>query len=170
MSGMEIVSLVMRWLHILSAITLMGGSIFMRFALLPAASELPDEQHAQLKKGVLGRWKMFVMASIGLLLLSGLVNFGITVAQYKMPPLYHPLFGIKFLLALPIFFIASLLTGRTALAEKVRQNAKFWLTVNLLLAVAVVLIGGTLRSQSFERKPKAVVTTSAAEVSRSVVE
>lgn len=154
MDNIDPLSLVLRLLHILSAITLMGGTIFMRFALSPAASELPDDAHQKLRAGVIGRWKIFVMAASGFLLLSGLVNYILTVKAFAMPKLYHPLFGVKFLLALPIFFIASLLTGRTALADKIRQNAKMWLTVNLILATLVVAIGSTMRSLSFERQPK----------------
>jgi uncharacterized membrane protein len=45
----DIIALVMRWLHILSAIALMGGSIFMRFALHPALAALGAEQQKALK-------------------------------------------------------------------------------------------------------------------------
>lgn len=159
MDGIDPITLVLRWLHILSAITLMGGTIFMRFALLPAAETLPDDAHQQLKKALLARWKMFVMAAIGFLLISGLVNYVMAAKQFNMPKPYHMLFGIKFLLALPIFFIASLLTGRTSLAEKIRKNAKMWLTVNLVLATIVVCIGGVMRAKAFDRTPKAAVVS-----------
>jgi hypothetical protein len=52
--------------------------------------------------------------------------------------------GIKFLLALPIFFFAALLTGRSTLAQKVQTNAKTFMALNLVLALSMVLIGGAL--------------------------
>jgi hypothetical protein len=58
---------------------------------------------------------------------------------------YHMLIGIKFLLSIPIFFIAAFLSGRTAVAQKVQAKATTWMTVNLVLALIMVLLGGMLR-------------------------
>jgi uncharacterized membrane protein len=141
-------AIVLRWMHILAAITAVGGTIFMRMALAPSVGILPDEQRKALHEQVRSRWVKFVMGAILFLIVSGLYNFfrrlnaGIP-ADYKM--LYHGLFGIKFLLALVIFFLASALTGRAAALARFRQNAKFWLSVNLTLAVIVVCISGVLR-------------------------
>jgi uncharacterized membrane protein YqhA len=66
---------------------------------------------------------------------------------------YHMVVGVKFLLALPIFFIAALMTGRSSLAKKVQANAEFWMNINLALALVMVLIGGYLKFVS--RDPKA---------------
>ncbi len=57
------------------------------------------------------------MAAILFLLVSGFYNFLRYEFQYKLPPLYHALFLIKFLLALAIFYIASLLAGRSEAAS-----------------------------------------------------
>lgn len=152
---MTITLLVLRWMHILGAITLMGGAVFMRFALVPAAKTLADDAHAQLRAEVRKRWSKVVMLAITVLLVGGLANFFLINQQFKLEKPYHMFFGIKFLLALPIFFIASLLTGRTALADRVRQNATLWLNVNLVLATAVVCIGGFLKSVDRVPKPAA---------------
>jgi hypothetical protein len=87
-----------------------------------------------------------VGASIGFLLLSGLYNFAVTVVDYRVPKWYHMVFGIKFLLALVIFMLASLLAGKTSAAEKLRQNLKVWLNLNIVLAVLVVCLSGVLRT------------------------
>jgi hypothetical protein len=63
------------------------------------------------------------------------------------------LFGIKFLLALAIFFLASVLTGHSARTQKFRDNRRLWLTVNLVLAVLVVCISGILRKSDPPKKP-----------------
>ena len=143
---MEYVQLVLRWLHILSAITLMGGTIFMRFGLHPALASLGADAQKTLKDAVRSQWAKWVMASSGFLLLSGLVNTVLIVKAYKYPDVpYHALIGVKLLLALVIFFIASTLVGRSANAQKFREKAVFWLNVNLVLAVVVVCIGGFLK-------------------------
>jgi len=152
MDGMDWVGLVLRWVHILAAITLMGGAIFQRFALMPAAAELDDETHNRLKAAVRGRWSKLVMMSAAGMLLSGLINVGILIANYKLEKPYHAVFGVKFLLALVVLYIASLLAGRSAAAERARQNAKTLLTVNLVLATIVICLGGYLRI--IDRTPK----------------
>jgi putative copper export protein len=112
---------------------------------------------------VRARWSKWVAAAIAFLLASGLYNIAVTVMRFEVPPIYHMLFGIKFLLALGVFFIASLLAGRSAAAIRARQNAKMWLNLNLTLAVLVVLISGYLRS--LPHTPK-----DAAEAPRAAVE
>ena len=58
---------------------------------------------------------------------------------------YQMLFGIKFILALAIFALASILTGRSAGTQKIRDNARFWININLAMALAVVIISGVMR-------------------------
>src|SRR5262245_20391678 len=130
--------LILRYAHILGAITLMGGTIFMRFALRPVVVGLPPDTKATIHEQVRGRWSKFVMLASALLLISGITNLALA-GRYEYKPIldlekgYHILVGIKFLLALPIFFIAALMTGRSSLAKRVQANAEFWMTVNLTL-------------------------------------
>lgn len=145
--------LILRYMHILGAITLMGGAIFMRFALLPSVGELGDDNRRQLHERVRSRWAKLVMASAALLLLSGIANLGLA-ARYEFTGFvsYNMLGGIKFLFALPIFMFASFLSGRSATALKFQSNAKFWLNVNLALALLMVLLGGLMRFTPRELK------------------
>lgn len=136
------VDLISRWLHIGSVILLVGGSAFMRFALIPAAEQLPDETHRELKLAVLSRWRKYVGIGIGLILISGLYNFVRAIPLHKGQGLYHGLIGTKILLALVLFFLASALTGRAEKFEPIRQNAKKWLSVMLLIAYLIVGISG----------------------------
>lgn len=147
----DILSLVSRWFHILAAITAVGGSIFIRFALLPAIQELTEESRRSLHNAVRQRWSKLVAASVLFLLASGLYNLVVILAGFKSadvepPGYYHALFGIKFLLALGVFFIASSLSGRSDKTAKFRENPRFWLNLNLTLALAIVLISGVLRA------------------------
>jgi hypothetical protein len=80
-----------------------------------------------------------------------MVNIMMTY-KFSPPGLYHGLITVKLVLGLVIFFIASTLVGRSANAEKFREKAVFWLNVNLVLALAVVLIGGFLKVQPRVRK------------------
>lgn len=140
-------TVLLRWLHILSAVAAAGGTIFMRVALVPAVAVLSDEQRKELHEAVRRRWAMVVMLAILVLLASGLVNFFSINKQLPadLKMLYHALFGLKFLLSLVIFFIASALVGRSPALAAIRKNARVWLTVNLMLVVAVICIAGVMR-------------------------
>lgn len=143
----------MRWAHILAAIVMMGGAFYMRFTLVPSLSVLSDESRSALMSAIRGRWARVVMLSSGLLLLSGLFNVMVLTKFDFSSRLFHPLLGVKILLAMIVFFLASALSGRSRLAERLRENLSFWLSLNLLLAVVVVCLAGVLRL--IDRTPKA---------------
>jgi len=44
-----------------------------------------------------------------------------------------------------MFFFASALAGKAAGLQKIRDNARFWLNVNLVLALVLVLVSGLMR-------------------------
>ena len=151
----DLVGLVFRWLHILVAITAVGGTIFARFVVLPSDVVLSEADRVKLHTAMRARWSKIVAASVGFLLISGLVNFYLIQTQTSVPKWYHMLFGIKFLLALAIFALASLLSGKTAAAEKLRRNAKMWMNVNIVLAVILVCISGIMsKAQKIQKPPK----------------
>jgi uncharacterized membrane protein len=148
--------LLFRWLHILAAMAAVGGPIFIRLALLPAVATLPEEERKRLNETVRSRWSKVVMAAILFLLISGFYNFfafrslSATWGDSWQPGsanawTYQMLFGVKFLLALAIFFIASALTGRSTALVRFRENAKFWITSNLVLAVLLVAVSSQMR-------------------------
>jgi uncharacterized membrane protein len=137
----------MRWIHILSAIVALGGSIFIRFVLMPSAQQvLDDKNYAELRTAITRRWMKFVHTCILLFLVSGFYNFILIQAPlHKGQSIYHMLFGIKFLLALVVFALGIALTSLKPWSEKIRANAKTWLGLLIALAVIVVGISGYMR-------------------------
>jgi uncharacterized membrane protein len=153
---MDPLTLLLRWAHVLAAIAALGGLLFARFALVPAAEELGSETADRLHAGVRRRWLPWVIGSITLLLASGLTNYILLIRRVKDAPElwggdwmrqtgYHALFGVKFLLALIVFYLASGLVGRGASTQWIRDARKQWLTVAVGLGVGVVLISGWMR-------------------------
>lgn len=137
-----------RILHIGTAIVVVGGTFFVRFVLLPAATQaLPDDAHARLREAVMSTWKRIVHAGIALFLISGFFNYFRVLSEGKHTgdKLYHALLGTKILIAMIIFVIASALVGRAGAFAPMRRNARTWLLVNLLLAGAIVAISGFLK-------------------------
>ncbi len=153
---MDPLSVLLRWAHILAAITALGGLIFARFAFVPAAEDLGEETADRLHAGVRRRWLPWVIGAITLLLASGLTNYILMIRRVKDAPElwggdwmrqtgYHGLFGVKFLLAMIVFYLASGLVGRGASTQWIRNARRQWLSVTVGLGVAIVLISGWMR-------------------------
>ena len=152
---MIFLDLVLRWMHILGAAILVGGTIYQRAAWTP---EVKDEAASEQAARIRASWSKLVMASSGMLLLSGLINFVLMLQRFEISDasfpgsVYHPVFGVKFLLALGVFFISSALAGRSGLAQRLREKEGMWLTLNMVMAIAVVCLAGMLKLA--ERAPK----------------
>ena len=144
----EILILVFRWLHILPATILVGGTIFLRCAYQPSGQSSDENEKVR------RRWSNLVMLSAGLLLLSGLFNTARVSMSFDLPSYYQALLGTKILLALGVFFISSVLSGRSELATKFRAKETLWLNVNVFLAVAVVMLGGVMKTTDHKEKDK----------------
>jgi len=158
------VEAILRWIHILSAIVLLGGLVFWRVSLLPASREHPGG--GDVLAAARRRWARVVAIAVGLLLLGGIVNLILIIKKYDLKAMdisYHALIGVKVLLALVVFFLASLLAGKTSAAEKLRQKESLWLDVTIGLAVAVVCIAGVLKTATkVPKDPKEVTPPPAA--------
>ncbi|MDA1052120.1 MAG: hypothetical protein O3C40_16795 [Planctomycetota bacterium] len=162
--------LILRWMHILGAIMLVGSTIFMRTAYVPA-KELSDfEPKPEFAEWLRKAWSRMVLLSSAQLLISGLVAFGLLMSRYNISekPIpastYHMIFGIKFLLAFVVFFLAAALSGRSGLAKKLRQREKFWLTLNMVLAITVVCLAGVMRLADRSEKSTSSLPQPAASV------
>lgn len=142
---MFVIDLLARWAHVGAAIVLLGGAFFSRFVLMPAASELPEDQHLALKERLRVRWSKIVAGGILLILLSGFYNFAKGIPVHKGQPLYHALVGTKMLMAFAAFFLASVLTGRSAKFAPLRENARKWLGILIALLALISGIGGYLK-------------------------
>ncbi|MFN7921086.1 MAG: hypothetical protein U0Q16_13380 [Bryobacteraceae bacterium] len=127
MDAADVVALVSRWVHILSAVTLLGAMFFARVALVPAS-----------QTGLLARFRGVAGAAIAGLALSGLYNL---LTKAAVPPGYHAIFGVKFLLALHVFAVAWLSTGQGADDSKRAR----WVTGVMFSGIAIVLLSGVLR-------------------------
>ncbi len=146
MSEMDVVVVVSRWLHIGAVIVAIGGAAFLRLVLTPAASSvLSPEDHNRLREAVRSRWAKFVFGCVGLLLLTGGINFALLAMPPKVKPMpYHAIFGIKFFAALAVFFIASGLAGKSPAFAGMREKSKKWLSLLLILGATIVLMSGVL--------------------------
>ena len=146
METVDVTVLVSRSIHLLAAMVAIGGAAFMRFGLHGAIAATLDEKDAdRLRSAVRARWARVVHVCIVLLLVTGGLNFYRLVLVPKVAPMpYHALFGLKFLAAMGVFFLASALLGRSPGMAGMRRNAGRWLSVMVLLGVLIVVTSGVL--------------------------
>lgn len=102
----DILTVIMRWVHISSMATLIGGIIYGRLVLAPAADALGADMRESLFDHAAARYRPFVVASMIGLIVSGLYKY-LTSPGHGV--LYHALFGIKILLVLHVFAVAILI-------------------------------------------------------------
>jgi len=146
MEMIDLVNVTSRWLHVSTAIILVGGTAFIRFVLTPNAEQLPQAEHDRLRELVTATWRKVVRAGILLFLLTGFYNYlVVAVPQHHGDKLYHALMGIKILAAFGVFFLAEALVGRATVFASLRQSRKTWLVVLIVVAFAIVAISSLLR-------------------------
>lgn len=147
MDGMYFLTLASRVLHLASAIILVGGIAYLCKVVVPGINRDEADIGKQLFSGRRKAWAKWTGISTLLLLVTGFFNFiQIVKANPDLPSAYHAVFGIKFLLAMAVFFLAAILAGKTSGADRFRQRAKMWLTVCLALGMTVVVLASFLRS------------------------
>jgi uncharacterized membrane protein len=144
-----IFGIVARWLHVGSAIVLLGGTICLKFVVAPVLKD----QSQELRDAVRGRWAKFVHGGIAGLLLSGGYNYIKAFPLHRGDALWHAMVDTKILLALGVFFIASVLAGRSKGTQKFRDNAGKWTSIAILLGVMIVAMSGIAKVAASKSKP-----------------
>ena len=104
----DMLTAVMRWIHLTSVVTLIGGIFYARFVMAPAAQALPSDARNSLVEATGGRFRPLVFTAMTGLVLSGIYNY---LAKPGHSAFYHMLFGVKILLALHVFSVAILVTA-----------------------------------------------------------
>src|SRR5437773_10951702 len=80
--------LILRYMHILGAIALMGGTIFMRLALAPVVAGMEPTAKADFHEKFRRRWAKFVALAAALLLISGVTKLALAAARrYQLQPM-----------------------------------------------------------------------------------
>jgi uncharacterized membrane protein len=133
---MAVLTIFMRFLHIVSAITLVGGALTWRYAAIPAMAPLAEDTRSKLGDAIAAAWRPFVLSAIAGVLISGIFNF---LRKTGLTPAYHAVFGIKMLLALHVFAVLFIAT-RAHNPKRSRQ-----LTGVAISGVIIVILSAVLR-------------------------
>lgn len=145
-------NVVMRWVHVASAVVGVGATLFMRFVIVPALARVPNG--GEVLDAIHPGLKRLVHGALGMLFLSGFYNY-LAVAVPRIRELkdqaspaverlamYHPVMGFKIILSMVLFLIATLLLMRI---PSFHENRRKWLTVNSLIGLLILFLAAYLR-------------------------
>lgn len=133
----DILTLVMRWVHISSMATLVGGILYGRLVMAPSVSSLSPDAQESLWNEASARFRPWVVAAMIGLIVSGLFKL-LTTPGHR--PIYHMLFGIKMLLVLHVFAVALLIV------KPVNPRRVRMMTGTMISALVIILISAWLKS------------------------
>lgn len=142
------IDVVSRVLHVSTAILLLGGSLFSLLVLRPVLANQSNNLPGSLAESLRNRWKRWVHTGIALFLVTGFYNYFRAMHDHKGDGLYHALVGTKILVALIVFFLASVLVGRSPRFEHWRRDASWPLTLLCLLGLGIVIMSGFVKVSS----------------------
>ena len=103
----DVLFVIMRWLHLSSMATLVGGILYGRFVMAPAVGALAPDAGKALASRIATSYRRFVLAAVCGLIVSGVYNI-LTNPGHR--PIYHMLLGVKLMLVLHVFAMAFLVT------------------------------------------------------------
>lgn len=136
-ANVAVLALCMRWVHIASVVTLIGGFIFARFAVAPALASMPDGERKTTDARIVANFRTLLYVVLGAVLVSGLYNY---LSQSNLPPAYHMILGIKLLFVLHIFAVSILYSLPTATPAKRSR----WLTGMVVSGLIIIGLAGYL--------------------------
>ena len=137
-----ILIVVMRYLHIISALSAVGGMVFLISCLLPSVKPLDDETRKAVVSKAHERFLRVLWLAILGLTISGVYTWMRYEAFYKsLGWIGHALIGTKVLLALIMFAIVF----ARSIGLITPKNPRTLPMINLHLAAVVMLIACVLR-------------------------
>lgn len=140
-------SLAARWLHLLAAITWIGGMLFIALVLVPVVRRLPDERlRAPLVQDIGYRFRTVGWIALGVLVVTGLVNLWFAPFLLSSQPFHLKLGLVALALGLSVLhdFVLGPRAGRPGADPGARARASWLARVNVLVALAIVLLGLSL--------------------------
>jgi hypothetical protein len=128
-------NILMRFVHILSAVALLGGAITWRFAVMQATQPLGPEVRAKIGNAIAAGWRPLMLTAALGLLISGTYNF---LNKTGLTPQYHAVIGFEFL-ALHVFAVGYIVTNPNN-EKRSRQ-----LTGVVISGTVIVILSAVLR-------------------------
>lgn len=141
-------ALVLRWLHVLSAVVWIGGMLFIALVLVPVVRRLDDGAlRARLVHAVGLRFRTVGWIALAALALTGLGNLWARPYLLGAPRFHAKLALVLLALGLSVVhdFVLGPRAGAPGADPRLRVRASWVARVNVLVVLLVVLLGLALR-------------------------
>jgi putative copper export protein len=142
------VALLVRWVHVLSAITWIGGMLFIALVLVPVARGLGDASlRTHLVQETGRRFRTIGWIALGLLVTTGLLNLWMAPELLRSPRFHWKLGLVVLALILGAFhdWVLGPRAGQPGADPSIRVRASWIARVNVAVALAIVWLGLGLR-------------------------
>jgi putative copper export protein len=142
-------NVVVRWIHITSAVVGVGGMAFLALVLLPAVQRGGADAARAALDAALPGFRSMLLTVIAMLLLTGFYNLSLVIPKANglgdLKPTYHMVLGMKMLLAFVLFGTASMVAAAGRRPGGFQPRHSQLLAVSLVLAAAILFLSATLR-------------------------
>jgi uncharacterized membrane protein len=142
------VALLIRWVHVLSAITWIGGMLFIALVLVPTARALDD---ATLRRRLIQesgyRFRTIGWIALAILVVTGLLNLWFQPILLRAPRFHWKLGLVVLALILSAFhdWVLGPRAGLPGADPSARIRASWIARLNVVVALVVVWLGLSLR-------------------------
>jgi uncharacterized membrane protein len=131
----DLLNVLMRWLHISSVVTLIGGMIFGRMVMWTSAQSLAPDAREGLSERAAAHFRPLMITAMTFLVISGIYNL---LSNPGHTVLYHALLGIKLLLVAHVFAVA-ILVGQPGNKRRGRQMAGAAISGLVIIGISAYL-------------------------------
>ena len=131
----DVLNVFMRWLHLASVATLIGGMLYASLVVTRAAGALSKEAAETLSEAAASRFRPIVWTTVATLALSGVYNLLTTPGHSA---LYRVILAVKLLLVLHVFS-AAILAMRPHNSRRTRQMTGAFLSGLIIIAISAYL-------------------------------
>jgi uncharacterized membrane protein len=147
---MQVLDIIMRIVHIGSAVLMGGGIALLVMAVLPALRQVGDEQRRLVLEATRRRFVPLMHGALTLLIISGVYNWWRNTPTYRLLKeaeasaafgTIHGLLGLK-VIAAALLIVFLVLFGIRAR----RGEAGRWLVTSLLVIAAVIIMAAVVRA------------------------
>jgi uncharacterized membrane protein len=141
------VSLLVRWLHVLAAITWIGGMLFIALVLVPSARRLEDPTlRTRLIQETGRRFRTIGWIALGGLVVTGLLNLWMHPVLLSSPRFHWKLGLVVLALILSAFhdFVLGPRAGAPGADPSARVRASWVARINVLVVLVIVALGLSL--------------------------
>ncbi|HJR01972.1 MAG TPA: DUF4149 domain-containing protein [Methylomirabilota bacterium] len=140
-------SLLVRWLHVLAAITWIGGMLFIALVLVPSARRLEDPTlRTRLIQETGRRFRTIGWLALGGLVVTGLLNLWMHPVLLSSPRFHWKLGLVVLALILSAFhdFVLAPRAGAPGADPSARVRASWVARINVLVVLVIVALGLSL--------------------------